>query len=135
MNLEELRTEIDAIDDTLVNAFAQRMDVVARVSQAKKEQGLPTLDPARERAKLADIASKLPPELAQYGYALWSMLFEISRGYQNAMNPQPSALRREIEGLWHLPPTSSLLLPRWPVKGWKAPTPSWPVKNSSSTPR
>ena len=43
MNLEELRTEIDAIDDTLVNAFAQRMDVVARVSQAKKEQGLPTL--------------------------------------------------------------------------------------------
>ena len=65
MNLEELRTEIDAIDDTLVNAFAQRMDVVARVSQAKKEQGLPTLDPARERAKLADIASKLPPELAQ----------------------------------------------------------------------
>lgn len=63
MNLEELRTEIDAIDDTLVNAFAQRMDVVARVSQAKKEQGLPTLDPARERAKLADIASKLPPEL------------------------------------------------------------------------
>ncbi len=60
MNLEELRTEIDAIDDTLVNAFAQRMDVVARVSQAKKEQGLPTLDPARERAKLADIASKLP---------------------------------------------------------------------------
>ena len=59
MNLEELRTEIDAIDDTLVNAFAQRMDVVARVSQAKKEQGLPTLDPARERAKLADIASKL----------------------------------------------------------------------------
>ena len=124
MNLEELRTEIDAIDDTLVNAFAQRMDVVARVSQAKKEQGLPTLDPARERAKLADIASKLPPELAQYGYALWSMLFEISRGYQNAMNPQPSALRKEIEGLWHLPPTSSLLLPRWPVKGWKAPTPA-----------
>ena len=98
MNLEELRTEIDAIDDTLVNAFAQRMDVVARVSQAKKEQGLPTLDPARERAKLADIASKLPLELAQYGYALWSMLFEISRGYQNAMNPQPSALRKEIEG-------------------------------------
>ncbi|MFR1232833.1 MAG: chorismate mutase [Evtepia gabavorous] len=135
MNLEELRTEIDAIDDTLVNAFAQRMDVVARVSQAKKEQGLPTLDPARERAKLADIASKLPPELAQYGYALWSMLFEISRGYQNAMNPQPSALRKEIEGAMASTPTSSLLLPRWPVKGWKAPTPSWPVKNSSSTPR
>ena len=97
MNLEQLRKEIDTIDDTLVKAFAQRMDVVTRVAQAKKEQGLPTLDPAREREKLADIASKLAPELAQYGYALWSMLFEISRGYQHAVNPQPSALRKEIE--------------------------------------
>ena len=97
MNLEELRAKIDGIDDTLVQAFLQRMEVVAQVAQEKKAQGLPTLDPAREREKLADIAAKLPPELAQYGYALWSMLFEISRGYQHAVNPQPSALRKEIE--------------------------------------
>lgn len=97
MNLEDLRQEIDAIDDALVQAFAQRMEVVSRVAQAKKEQGMATLDPARERQKLADIAGKLPPELEQYGYALWSMLFEISRGYQNAANPQPSPLRREIQ--------------------------------------
>ena len=96
MNLEELRAKIDGIDDTLVQAFLQRMEVVAQVAQEKKAQGLPTLDPAREREKLADIAAKLPPELAQYGYALWSMLFEISRGYQHAVNPQPSALRKEI---------------------------------------
>ena len=74
MNLEELRTEIDAIDDTLVNAFAQRMDVVARVSQAKKEQGLPTLDPARERAKLADIASKLHMNISTVSRHLNTML-------------------------------------------------------------
>ena len=97
MNLEELRAKIDGIDDTLVQAFLQRMEVVAQVAQEKKAQGLPTLDPAREREKLADITAKLPPELAQYGYALWSMLFEISRGYQHAVNPQPSALRKEIE--------------------------------------
>lgn len=39
MNLEELRTEIDAIDDTLVNAFAQRMDVVARVRPGQEGAG------------------------------------------------------------------------------------------------
>ena len=98
MSLEELRKEIDVIDDTLVRAFVDRMNVVAQVGQAKKDSDLPVLDVARERQKLADIASKLPPELEQYGYALWSMLFEISRGYQSAMNPQPSALRKEIEG-------------------------------------
>ena len=111
MNLEELRAKIDGIDDTLVQAFLQRMEVVAQVAQEKKAQGLPTLDPAREREKLADIAAKLPPELAQYGYALWSMLFEISRGYQHAVNPQPSA------------------------RGWRGPIPSWPARSSSSTPR
>ena len=77
MSLEELRNEIDTIDDTLVRAFAQRMEVVSRVAEEKRAQGLPTLDPARERDKLAEIAAKLPPELSQYGYALWSMLFEI----------------------------------------------------------
>ena len=75
MSLEELRKEIDVIDDTLLRAFVDRMNVVAQVSQAKKDSDLPVLDVARERQKLADIASKLPPELEQYGYALWSMLF------------------------------------------------------------
>ena len=79
MTFDELRARIDTIDDTLVKAFSERMDVVAQISQAKQESDLPVLDVARERQKLADVASKLPPELGQYGYALWSMLFEISR--------------------------------------------------------
>ena len=97
MSLEELRKEIDAIDDVLVQAFADRMDIVAQIGEAKKRIDKPVLDAGRERSKLADIASKLPPELEQYGYTLWSMLFEISRSYQSALNPVPSSLRLEIE--------------------------------------
>lgn len=97
MNLEELRAEIDAIDDNLLQDFAQRMNVVGQIGLEKKSEGLPTLDPAREREKLADIVTKLPPEMEQYGYTLWSMLFEISRSYQSSLNPQPSALRKDIE--------------------------------------
>ena len=97
MTLDELRVKIDEIDDTIVKAFQDRMDVVAQISAAKKENSMPVLDAARERRKLADIASKLPPELEQYGYSLWSMLFEISRGYQSYLNPNPSDLRRDIE--------------------------------------
>ena len=98
MTLEALRKEIDAIDDTLVKTFAQRMEVVEQISRAKQESDLPVVDAAREREKLADIASKLPPAMEQYGYSLWSMLFEISRSYQSALNPNPSALRLAIEG-------------------------------------
>ena len=97
MNLEELRAEIDTIDDNLLQDFAQRMNVVGQIGLKKKSEGLPTLDPAREREKLADIVAKLPPEMEQYGYTLWSMLFEISRSYQSSLNPQPSALRKDIE--------------------------------------
>ena len=97
MNLEELRAEIDTIDDNLLQYFAQRMNVVGQIGLEKKSEGLPTLDPAREREKLADIVAKLPPEMEQYGYTLWSMLFEISRSYQSSLNPQPSALRKDIE--------------------------------------
>ncbi len=97
MNLEELRAEIDTIDDNLLQDFAQRMNVVGQIGLEKKNEGLPTLDPAREREKLADIVAKLPPEMEQYGYTLWSMLFEISRSYQSSLNPQPSALRKNIE--------------------------------------
>lgn len=97
MNLEELRAEIDTIDDNLLQDFAQRMNVVGQIGLEKKSEGLPTLDPAREREKLADIVTKLPPEMEQYGYTLWSMLFEISRSYQSSLNPKPSALRKDIE--------------------------------------
>lgn len=97
MNLEELRAEIDTIDDNLLQDFAQRMNVVGQIGLEKKSEGLPTLDPAREREKLADIVARLPPEMEQYGYTLWSMLFEISRSYQSSLNPQPSALRKDIE--------------------------------------
>ena len=97
MNLEELRAEIDTIDDNLLQDFAQRMNVVGQIGLEKKSEGLPTLDPAREREKLADIVAKLPPEMEQYGYTLWSMLFEISRSYQSSLNPQPSALRKDIK--------------------------------------
>ena len=62
MNLEELRAEIDTIDDNLLQDFAQRMNVVGQIGLEKKSEGLPTLDPAREREKLADIvASAMPP--------------------------------------------------------------------------
>ncbi len=97
MTLEELRKEIDVVDDVLLKAFQDRMSLVAQVSQAKRANDLPVLDVSRERAKLEDVSGKLPPELQQYGYFLWSMLFELSRSYQSTLNPTPSPLRREIQ--------------------------------------
>ena len=58
MDLKELRTEIDKIDDELVRLFGARMDIAAQIADYKKENGMPILVPAREREKLQDVAKK-----------------------------------------------------------------------------
>ena len=88
MKLEDLRKQIDEIDDRLLRDFTDRMAAVERISAAKREAGRPVLDPDRERQKLDDVAAKLPPELEKYGRALWSLLFEISRSRQSELAGQ-----------------------------------------------
>ena len=97
MTLEELRARIDAADDAILEAFTERMRVAGEIGRLKKQAGRAVLDPARERQKLEEVTSRLPPELEQYGYALWSTLFELSRSHQSALDPEPSPLRLEIE--------------------------------------
>ena len=96
MELNDLRKEIDSIDDALVALFAKRMDVSARIAGVKKEKSLPIFVPAREREKLADVAQKAGPELAKDTQVLYSMLFELSRGYQNKLNGCASSLNHRI---------------------------------------
>ena len=81
MELKDLRNEIDAIDDQLVQLFTKRMDVSARIAGVKKEKSMPIFVPAREREKLADVAEKAGPEMSNYTRVLYSMLFELSRSY------------------------------------------------------
>ena len=96
MELNDLRYEIDRIDDELVKLFTQRMEVSARIAGVKKEKSLPIFVPAREREKLADVARKAGTEMADYTRVLYSMLFELSRGYQNHLNGKVSPLFRQI---------------------------------------
>ena len=96
MDLNELRQEIDAIDDQLVNLFCQRMDVAARVADYKRENNIPIFHPGRERAILQKVAEKAGPEMGNYTRVLYSMLFELSRSYQAKRNDVPSPLYQQI---------------------------------------
>ena len=112
MELSDLRKEIDAIDDELVKLFKQRMEVSAKIAGYKKEKSLPIFVPAREREKLADVAQKAGPEMANYTRVLYSMLFELSRGYQNKLNGAVSPLYDEITAAIHSTPN---LFPQAPM--------------------
>ena len=96
MELQELRGQIDLIDDQLVKLFAQRMDVAAQIADYKKAENLPIFVPAREREKLVDVAQKAGPEMENYTRVLYSMLFELSRSYQSKRNNTASPLYKKI---------------------------------------
>ena len=113
MDLQDLRCEIDAIDDELVQLFAKRMDVSAKIAAYKKENNLPILMPSRERAKLQDVAQKAGPEMANYTRVLYSMLFELSRSYQgkrtNEATPLYDSIMQSIENTPKLFPQAPMV--------------------------
>jgi len=96
MELQELREQIDSIDNQIVQLFTQRMDVAAQIGDYKKARNLPVFVPAREREKLQDVAEKAGPEMANYTRVLYSMLFELSRSYQSKRSDSLSSLYRQI---------------------------------------
>lgn len=96
MDINELRTQIDSIDDQLVKLFVQRMEVSEQIGNYKKENNLPIFDPTRERAKLQDVAAKAGAEMGQYARILYTTLFELSRTHQSRTTSHITALNECI---------------------------------------
>lgn len=96
MDLTQLRDEIDQIDSELVRLFCQRMDVAAKVADYKKEHNLPIAHPGREREVLQKVANLAGDEMSDYSRVLYSMIFELSRGYQLKRNDRISPLYKQI---------------------------------------
>ncbi|HSW87612.1 MAG TPA: chorismate mutase [Candidatus Saccharimonadales bacterium] len=79
-NLENLRKQIDSIDDQLLQLLQERISVMRNVGMAKKESQLLIRDEQRENEKLTDIEQKakaldIPKSLV---VNMWKLFFEIS---------------------------------------------------------
>ena len=95
-DLSEIRKRIDAIDTQICDLFSQRMQCTHEVAEYKRANNKPVLDRGRERAKLADVASKVPESLRDYSQVLFNLIMEISRAQQSAENNQDSSLAGQI---------------------------------------
>lgn len=95
-DLSEIRKRIDAIDTQICDLFSQRMQCTHEVAEYKRANNKPVLDRGRERAKLADVASKVPEPLRDYSQVLFNLIMEISRAQQSAENNQDSPLADQI---------------------------------------
>lgn len=86
MELDRLRQEIDAVDKRLVEDIKERMKVAAEIAVYKRRHGIPVMDSKREREVLHKIVEMAgDPMLGSYYKVLYSLLFELSRSYQNKL--------------------------------------------------
>lgn len=96
MDIQEIRKEIDGVDDRLVKLFNERMHLSAQIAEVKREQDLPVLNVRREREILNEVAAKSDPALANYSQVLYSLIFELSRSYQEKLLGTESELHKRI---------------------------------------
>ena len=97
MNLDELRLEIDNIDDKLIELISQRMDVSAKIGEYKQKNNLPVHQPQREREKLNSVTDKTRDDLKEYMRILYSSVFDVSRAYQAKLSSKKTELYNIIE--------------------------------------
>lgn len=83
MSLQEYRDKIEKIDEQLLKLFSERMETAAEIGAYKKENDLPVFVPEVEKKKLKKAVEDSPEELREYTQRLFSLLFELSRSYQD----------------------------------------------------
>ena len=82
LDLQNLRQEINETDKDIVDLFKKRMNIAASVAEYKKQNGLPVLDAARERALLTRISDMAGEEFDVYARTLYHTMLDVSRAYQ-----------------------------------------------------
>ena len=96
MELSEIRTKIDAVDDQLLSLFLERMALSEEVAACKNEHHLPILNKQREREILAKVTERAGDK-ERYAYHLYSTLFELARSRQAELISAPTRVAERIE--------------------------------------
>ena len=96
MELSEIRTKIDAVDDQLLELFLERMALSEEVAAYKNEHRLPILNKAREREILAKVTRKAGDK-ERYAYHLYSTLFELARSRQAELISAPTKVGARVK--------------------------------------
>lgn len=90
MDIKELRTKIDAVDEQLVKLYTERMSLAGQVAEYKKENKMKIFDSARERQLLDKVTTMAGEEHEDSTRILFSTLLELSRSHQSRLISEAS---------------------------------------------
>lgn len=94
-SLEELRAQLDEIDNEMVSLYERRMDICKEVGEYKVTTGKKVFDKVREREKLAAVSAKVNDDFYKKGIReLYEQLMSMSRKLQYQLLTKKGALGR-----------------------------------------
>ena len=97
MDIQALRQQINECDDLLAKAFVKRMETALEIAKYKKENGLPVLDPAREREVITHVTEGCDEGMAMNVKLLYNTIFDLSRTYQQRYLTVQTELTNRIQ--------------------------------------
>lgn len=97
MNIEDYRKKINGIDAEMVKLYTERAEVVKKIGEYKKENGLPVKDSRRERELAESLAEIAGEEYGNDIRSLYSLIFELSRSSQRKIVNEPSELSLKMD--------------------------------------
>lgn len=95
MTLEEIRNEIDQIDEKLLALFLRRMELGREAARQKLRLGRPLKDSVREQHILNKV-SEGSGALSGYSERLFQELMALSRAYQRGLFEEKGALAQKV---------------------------------------
>lgn len=96
MELNELRTQIDAIDDQLASLYDRRMKLIKQVGEEKARTDSYLQDLTRENAIIRRVTKAVDDSVRVYCKQVFETLFETSRAYQARFVRIHSGVAEEI---------------------------------------
>ena len=97
--MDELRDQIEKIDEQMIDLFEERMRVSAKVAAFKKEHGIPVLDKDREKVLIAKNAGKIKnKDLEVYYKEFFEGVLNVSKSYQHKLMEGVKVAYSGIEG-------------------------------------
>lgn len=95
-NLKELRASIDALDSQIGALLADRLRLADAVAEAKRSEGRPIGDPAREREILTRLSQEVGRDYGRDVRTVYASLFGVSKARQRQQLMGDVPLAREI---------------------------------------
>lgn len=115
-NLQEIRQEINQIDDRLIELFRQRMACAKEVGDYKKLNNIPVLNQKRENEILDSVAQK-GGEYGASARLLYSNIMELSRALQHNIVGSGQKLKKTILEAEADPPMKGIKVAYQGIKG------------------